>query len=297
MEWTDVQTGNPAQTPRPSFPELRTVAGPPMSQEELSSRECDLLRSIEELYVVFGRYRLGPIDPDEVRPGGSDDRALRAAPLHQLPPTAFTEYHRRAVTTWGTVDDFKHFVPRLLEIVGHAPESGRLGEVDPFYVFTKLDCAGWTSWPAKERSAVNVYLNALWSVLLLRPVPEPTWQFSVHEWLHDLSSARYDFAPLFQQWEADLADLSRGPIPAFHLARLIKDEGQEFLRTRSLGRFWHGQARQVVEWLASGNIGQRLMDAFFAWHDMPGAEELSEAYELQQLCKRLVEDLRRNGEW
>lgn len=268
-----------------------------MSHEELSSRERELLRSIEKLYLVFGRYRLGPIDSEEVFPGGADDRALRAAPLHQLPPTAFKEYQKRAVTTWGTVDDFKHFVPRLFEIVGHAPESDRLGEVDPFYVFTKLDYAGWTSWPAKERSAVDDYLSALWGVLLLRPVSEPTWTFSVESWLHHLSSARHNFAPLFQQWEADLADLSRGPLPAFHLARLVVDEGKEFLRTRSLGCFWHGQARQVVEWLVSDSIGRRLMDAFFAWHDMPGAEALSEAYERQQMCRQLVDNLRRNGEW
>lgn len=39
------------------------------------------------------------------------------------------------------------------------------------------------------------------------------------------------------------------------------------------------------------------MDAFFAWHDMPGAETLSEAYELQQMCKQLFDNLRRDGAW
>lgn len=269
-----------------------------MSHEELSSRERELRRSIEELYAGFGRYRLGPIDPEEVRPGGSDDRALRAAPLRQLPPTAFKEYHHRAVSTWGTLDDFKHFLPRLLEIVGHYPESDRLGEVEPGSVFFKLHSEAWTSWPAKERFAVDAYLNAVWRVLLLRRNPEPTWQFSLRRWLHDLSLVRHDLTPLFQQWEADLADLTRGPIPAFHLARLVEDDAKEFLKTRSLRMFrYPDQPRQVVNWLVSDTLARRLMDAFFAWHDMPGAEALSEAYELQQLCRRLVEDLRRDGEW
>lgn len=268
-----------------------------MSHEELSSRERELLRSIEELYAVFRRYRLvGPMDADPRFPGVCDERPLGAAPLDQLPPEAFKTYQMKAMTTWGTLRDFKHFLPRMLEIIGTSARSDPFGELDPFFIFGKLDYASWTSWLADERSAVDSYFNALWSVLLLSP-DEGSWAWPISRWLRDLSSVRGALTPLLHQWEADLADLSRGPTPAFHLARLVEDEGQDFLSPRSRRGFQHGHLGHVLEWLVSDSIGQRLMDAFFAWHDMPGAEALSEAYERQQMCRQLVDNLRRNGEW
>ena len=64
------------------------------------------------------------------------------------------------MTTWGTEEDFKHFLPRLLELV--TAEESITDVVDSEVLLGKLAYADWTHWPSEEQKAVNDYLNALW---------------------------------------------------------------------------------------------------------------------------------------
>ena len=53
-------------------------------------------------------------------------------------------------STWGMVDEFKHFLPRLLELTA----MGALlteGEI----ILGKLSQAGWQAWPADEQASLS----------------------------------------------------------------------------------------------------------------------------------------------
>src|SRR5262245_16013964 len=77
----------------------------------------DVPVAVAGLYDVFALYRLG-----EVVEGCShcvavgDERALHRAPLRRLDGRSLGRYAFKALTTWGDVDDLRHFLPRLLEL-------------------------------------------------------------------------------------------------------------------------------------------------------------------------------------
>lgn len=121
-----------------------------------------LQQAIERLYTVFARYSLRRVVegcPHCVY--AADNGMLHAAPLRALPRENLKKYAWKAMTTWGDVDDFKHFLPRILELL-----------VDDDYSFDaeafggKFPYAEYGAWPEEERLAVESFCLAWWHVLL-----------------------------------------------------------------------------------------------------------------------------------
>lgn len=81
---------------------------------------------------------------------------LLAAPLHELSEEQLSTYSWKAMTTWGNVDDFKHFLPRIFELIAISDLA------DDVTVLNKLNYAGWDIWVTEERDAVSSFLIALW---------------------------------------------------------------------------------------------------------------------------------------
>ena len=82
------------------------------------SASTGLTEAIQELYRVFKPYQV------RRHPEGcpccvsdSDKRRLFSKPLSDLSPDDLGRFAWKALTTWGTVEDLKHFLPRLLELV------------------------------------------------------------------------------------------------------------------------------------------------------------------------------------
>ena len=114
---------------------------------------------IENLYQVFAKYRL--------RPGmvgcpccvtESDIERLYKKKLRELDAEDLGKYSLKAVTTWGDEYDFKHFLPRILELWDDCVSHDML--------FMKLQYLHWETWPPQEKDAIVVYfesiLKSLW---------------------------------------------------------------------------------------------------------------------------------------
>jgi hypothetical protein len=63
----------------------------------------------------------------------------------------------RSLTSFGDDDDFRYFLPRLLElhVLDHAGAP-----YTPFMLFHKLSSARWTRWPADEVAAIRRFIDA-----------------------------------------------------------------------------------------------------------------------------------------
>src|SRR6267143_4064753 len=73
--------------------------------------------AIEPLYVAFSQYRLRErIVACNHCHGSEDDRLLRSKQLRELGVQKLHHYIGDAMTTWGDDYDFRHFLPRILEI-------------------------------------------------------------------------------------------------------------------------------------------------------------------------------------
>ena len=116
------------------------------------------LQEIEQLYAVFSRY------PHPRRVEGcpcctspSEAEKLATTPLRSLSPSELEHYAAKALTTWGTLNDYKYFLPRILELT----HEGRL-LCDLEITFGKLSYGRFSEWPGDEQDAVRAFIARLW---------------------------------------------------------------------------------------------------------------------------------------
>ncbi|MDE3720823.1 hypothetical protein PWG71_05440 [Nocardiopsis sp. N85] len=152
--------------------------------------------AVERLYTVFARHRLAArIDGCPHCVTDEDEHLLRRSPLRELGEADLSRFVAKAITTWGNVDDLRHFLPRILDL---ALPGGGVIEIDT--VAAKLDLARWWEWPMDERDAVRACFAALWRRTLDR---EPEERPAVLL-LDTLATAFDDLAPFLDAWTARL---------------------------------------------------------------------------------------------
>jgi len=202
-----------------------------------------LVTAIQELYGAFKSYQV------RRHPEGcpccvsdSDKRRLFSKPLPKLSPDDLGRFAWKVLTTWGTVEDLKHFLPRLLELVA-------LDECTPFereVLFGKLRLGGWAAWPDREREAIEKYLNVVWEDCLTSEAGG-VW---LDELLCGLGNAVENLSPFLEIW----TNCKVGTGYA-HLVGFIDWNSATLLKRRHLSNsFWSDarqQMAQVVAWLAS----------------------------------------------
>jgi hypothetical protein len=228
------------------------------------------------LYEVFAGYPLG--DMHHVCDCGcvsEDDQArIRSKPLRQLTPADLGRYTFKATTTWGTADDLRHFLPRILEIVAY---TGQVDYVDPEIAFGKLDHAGWTTWPVHERQAIEAFFAALWRRMLLTRATVETWAplpWRADDCLCAIGQVVDDLTPYLDVWTD-----SRHLRVIHHLAVCVLDNFDDLALEGRLGNaFWEGrevQMGQIKRWLLGGVPRAALQDGLARFGSAPEAAELA----------------------
>ncbi|HPH17866.1 MAG TPA: hypothetical protein PLE32_03785 [Haliscomenobacter sp.] len=106
-------------------------------------------------------------------------------------------YVMKAVLSWGKVEDFKHFLPRLLELIA-ATGLAYGYEV----VLGKLEYAKWNEWEETEKDAIRAFLLAWWAESLTN---NETWGLLQ---IKDLYPFFGDVAPFLERWSIDVNDHS-----------------------------------------------------------------------------------------
>lgn len=160
----------------------------------------DVKQAIENLYLVFAKYT--PANMEHCDCGCIDEndvKKLASKKLRELEEDDFIGYHYKAMTTWGEVEHYKHFLPRILEV--HHDESGN-GLIGFFEITTKLEYAQWNTWEEAEIKAVKDFMLADWGVF----VNERDSSIGID----DLEYYSFFFSPkvLINSWEITKAESS-----------------------------------------------------------------------------------------
>jgi hypothetical protein len=129
-----------------------------METMDASFDRRDLASAMATLYEAFEAYPLKErIDTCPHCELDAAERRLHIRPLRALTWTDLGTYSFKALTSFGDLDDFKHFLPRLLELyVG----DHRGAPYSLFMLFGKLETAMWTTWPAGEVAAIRRFVDA-----------------------------------------------------------------------------------------------------------------------------------------
>ncbi|MGY3795869.1 hypothetical protein [Aquimarina sp. 433] len=126
-----------------------------------------LREAIEDLYIVFRDYKIDSlllrkyscpccVTDEEIR-------AITQKSLKDLSGNDIGHFMRSAITTFGTVDDYKHFLPRILELMSLKSSSDLIGD---FTCFEKLNYAEWETWPEKETQVIEKFFSELWYAII-----------------------------------------------------------------------------------------------------------------------------------
>lgn len=120
---------------------------------------ADVDDAIEGLYLAFARYPLAHrIDASPIVDVADAQQRLRAKPLRTLDSHDLGTFAFKAMTTFGGVDDFRHFLPRIAELLS---AGGCVGACDLSMFIGKLAYGKWSTWPDDERNAVVRWMDAL----------------------------------------------------------------------------------------------------------------------------------------
>jgi len=117
-----------------------------------------LTDAIEALYTAFAPNRIGErIHFSPLKDYGHHEQVLLATPLRELTQDNLDPYAFSAMTTFGGVEEFRHFFPRIAELV---TRQGYVGALDFDPLLRKLEYGQWTTWPERERAAIKDWLAA-----------------------------------------------------------------------------------------------------------------------------------------
>ena len=78
--------------------------------------------SIESLYSIFSIYPFkSTMDGCPCCVSDSDKEKIHTKQLRELDGDDLSRYAFKAMTTWGDTDDFKHYLPRIFELLATTP--------------------------------------------------------------------------------------------------------------------------------------------------------------------------------
>jgi hypothetical protein len=140
-------------------------------------------------------------------------RTLTSKPLRALTDEDLGPYSGWAMTTVGSADDYRHFLPRIFELASN--DQTHLGFQAPI-IASKLKYGGWTDWPVEQQAAVRDIFEAIfqWAIEL-----HPNLDQSAPGWL--CGSARLDLPVerLLAAWRG-----SSSPEAALQFAEFVMKE-------------------------------------------------------------------------
>jgi hypothetical protein len=238
-------------------------------------RPADVHAAIEMLYRAFSRYPL-PAESTYSRHttiSEEDVRRIRAKPLRALSGTDLGKFAMKALNTWGDASEFRHYLPRLFELVVDEPNW-----TDIPTLFGKLSTAEWRGWPSEEQRAVESYINTLIASALRADV-----NVSFRNVALGASNAGVSFANLSSVWSS-----TSGTAPVVQLAHVVVLERNDLLRTGEIGHRWNDEAKRVLSALiASSDTRRRLEEAFVQLSDPVQADAVSNALGVVEMMRQL----------
>lgn len=241
--------------------------------------DMELRSVIDDLYRTFARYPL-PIHVDGCSHcvSEADHALLYAKGLRDLGPDELARYSFKAMSTWGGTDDFRHFLPRIFELISADGGDWTVPET----VFGKLSYGQWKTWPRVEQMAITSFFETLWWNILDR-FPHA---FSATDCLRCIAQADGDVARYLSRWH-----IAQSLSHAKHFAVFIEHNLRWSPRHGwSLdGLYWRERpvpARQVIDWLRDPARKTEMEHAFFhlAGHKQDMALLSKAADDLARLC-------------
>jgi hypothetical protein len=228
--------------------------------------------AIEELYKVFERYPFkSTIEGCPCCVFDNDKSTLHSKQLRELEDEDISRYVFKAMTTWGDVNDFKHYLPRIFELA-----ATRKLNVDTFVILGKLDYGNWKEWDFDEQNSIQKFLKAWWKL----DVNNATYFDS--EVLIELKKRIQDLPTMLNDWNVSVDSQGFKNYVDFVESYYPELKGKNI----SFKDFSQYEIEKLISWIES-NSG-KLEEGFFNYDGKD--EEFSTTisntlYMIERVCK------------
>lgn len=234
--------------------------------------EPDLQNALDAVYAAFRGYpRPKTLEAAPSRDPKRVLAQLSSKSLAELTSDDINGYMGWAMTTVGGVNDYKHFLPRILELAVQGPARIHVGG-DPESLAGKIAYGQFVDWPAGERAAIVAAFELAWRQALRTSLEEE----EAEDWLRGLISLGEPVQARLTAWLETSA-----PLAGLHLADAVCSE--IFRRENASPPFGpgneHAMYKAYSEWLAGASVRERLESLAT---EIEGDEE---AWRLQQALK------------
>lgn len=195
----------------------------------MSENKAKLNDAIAQCYAAFANMPCPRrLTASPLRDGDKILRALTSAPLRELSGEQIGPYSGWAITTVGDGDDYRHFLPRILELSVIDPVW--LG-TEPPVVASRMEMACWRDWPAAQQSAVLRVFHAAFDALV---EIHPHDAHSVDGWFCGLITLGQSVSLTVERWRCIAS-----PNAGLHMATFINDNATGLHRHGEVrGAFW-----------------------------------------------------------
>jgi hypothetical protein len=240
----------------------------------------DLGSAVERLYTTFASYPL----PDSTDPcwhchTEEDEAKLHSKSLRELGSEDLRTYAGDALLVWGDERVFKHFLPRIFELV--LKLTNLTLELDnPEIIFSRLRYGNWRSWPAEEQKAIEDYLHACWHHVLGDP-PSVEEFADIESWLCSIAQGEANLGPYLSQWLADSRLSASLALSSFLLSSTITHDNRQ-----GRNAFWENcetQYQQLRAWVRTKPVAEKLKLAELA---ASGTELANEFASARWMCEQ-----------
>ncbi|WP_062431285.1 hypothetical protein [Herbidospora daliensis] len=219
---------------------------------------------MDSLYAAFSRHPLPAtidvcdhcVTPEEVQ-------ATRAAPLRVLTASALAPYAGNAMSTWGDEEEFRYFLPRLLELLV-------LDEFDDWLADHLMVQVGvrWDDWPQRERDTILDVVGVWWEATL-NHYPREVDVMGMIEIIG--GNLGLDLAPYLAAWESNTTEAA-----ARHMAWLM----HHYTVGVAHNAGWY---TALAGWITGPAPAAILERAFFSAGSPEVAQALSDALETHRV--------------
>ncbi len=231
-----------------------------------------LKNNIKKLYETFEKYHSGPIMSGSPLYEDLDkwNKELFSKPLEKLNEDDLSRFTGKAMTTWGNVNDYKHFLPRIFELTAELKTPYEI-----WIAFDKLTLAKWKNWSENEQKVIREFMIALWESILNDNSEKAECEFK--DYFSTIAHYYPDFTDLLEIWSE-----TESKAGIKHLSQFIIDEQAALFDRKKISGFYDKKenAEELINWFLSDKTLNKIQRKYFEFETESFSEKISWAEQI-----------------
>ena len=186
--------------------------------------------------------------------------------LEKLKAENLYNFCSSVMLTWGKEDDYKHFLPRIYELIANYNSP-----YEEWIILDRLNDCKWRDWEIEEVKSVEFYLIELWLNLL------KSSGYKFNDYFSAIANVYPDFDEMLLKWQTCTSRNS-----AQILANYFNEEYKNIFIAKLLPGFETNIELGVTlfKWITSEAMIEKIKKDYFKYEDEDFAPNLSKLLEI-----------------